>query len=198
MADILCIGDLLIDFVPTVTGTGLVDAPAFTKAPGGAAANVAVGLARLGVKSAFMGKVGDDPVRPFPGRHARAPRASTSARCASTTRPAPPSPSSRCAPTASASSCSTATPAPTCCSCPRRSTGRRSRRPRCCTSTRSACRPEPARSATPLRDRDGAGRRPPGLLRRQPAPAALARRRGRAGRHPRRPWPRPDRQAQRR
>ena len=53
MADVLCIGDLLIDFVPTVTGTGLADAPAFEKAPGGAAANVAVGLARLGVRSAF-------------------------------------------------------------------------------------------------------------------------------------------------
>jgi fructokinase len=61
MADVVCVGDLLIDLVPTVTGTGLVDAPAFTKAPGGAAANVAVGLARLGVASGFIGKVGDDP-----------------------------------------------------------------------------------------------------------------------------------------
>jgi fructokinase len=60
MAQIVCVGDLLIDFVPTVTGTGLVDAPAFQKAPGGAAANVAVGLARLGVASAFMGMVGED------------------------------------------------------------------------------------------------------------------------------------------
>lgn len=65
MADVVCVGDLLIDFVPTVTGTGLVDAPAFAKAPGGAAANVAVGLARLGVKSAFVGKVGDDPFGHF-------------------------------------------------------------------------------------------------------------------------------------
>lgn len=65
MADVLCIGDLLIDFVPTVTGTGLIDAPAFRKAPGGAAANVAVGLARLGVKSAFMGMVGSDPFGTF-------------------------------------------------------------------------------------------------------------------------------------
>jgi fructokinase len=65
MADVLCIGDLLIDFVPTVTGTGLADAPAFEKAPGGAAANVAVGLARLGVPSAFAGKVGDDPFGHF-------------------------------------------------------------------------------------------------------------------------------------
>ena len=61
MADVICFGDLLIDFVPTVTGTGLAEAPAFQKAAGGAAANVAVGLARLGVASAFMGKVGDDP-----------------------------------------------------------------------------------------------------------------------------------------
>lgn len=61
MAKVLCVGDLLIDFVPTVTGTSLTDAPAFQKAPGGAAANVAVGLARLGVASAFMGMVGDDP-----------------------------------------------------------------------------------------------------------------------------------------
>jgi fructokinase len=60
MADAICLGELLIDFVPTVTGTDLLEAPAFKKAPGGAPGNVAVGLVRLGVKSAFMGKVGDD------------------------------------------------------------------------------------------------------------------------------------------
>ena len=60
MAQAICLGELLIDFVPTVTGAGLIDTPAFIKAPGGAPGNVAVGLARLGVQSAFMGKVGDD------------------------------------------------------------------------------------------------------------------------------------------
>ncbi len=65
MADVICLGELLIDFVPTVTPTTLIDAPAFKKAPGGAPANVAVGLARLGVSSAFMGKVGDDPFGHF-------------------------------------------------------------------------------------------------------------------------------------
>ena len=60
MADAICLGELVIDFVPTVTGTGLTDAPAFVKAPGGAPGNVAVGLAQLGLSSAFMGKVGDD------------------------------------------------------------------------------------------------------------------------------------------
>ena len=65
MAAAICLGELLIDFVPTVTGTGLIDTPAFIKAPGGAPGNVAVGLARLGVSSAFMGKVGDDPFGHF-------------------------------------------------------------------------------------------------------------------------------------
>jgi fructokinase len=60
MADVICMGELLIDFVPTQAGVTLVEASAFKKAPGGAPANVAVGLARLGVSAAFMGKVGDD------------------------------------------------------------------------------------------------------------------------------------------
>lgn len=68
MADVICLGELLIDFVPTVTPTTLIDAPAFKKAPGGAPANVAVGLARLGTTSAFMGKVGDDPFGHFLAR----------------------------------------------------------------------------------------------------------------------------------
>ena len=65
MAEAICLGELLIDFVPTVTGVDLIDAPAFVKAPGGAPGNVAVGLARLGIPSAFMGKVGDDPFGHF-------------------------------------------------------------------------------------------------------------------------------------
>jgi fructokinase len=54
---VVCFGELLIDFVPTVSGVSLQDAPAFKKAPGGAPANVAVGIARLGGSSAFIGKV---------------------------------------------------------------------------------------------------------------------------------------------
>ncbi|PNY09622.1 fructokinase-2 [Trifolium pratense] len=45
---VVCFGEMLIDFVPTVSGLSLADAPAFKKAPGGAPANVAVGISRLG------------------------------------------------------------------------------------------------------------------------------------------------------
>ncbi len=60
MPDVISFGELLIDFVPTISGVNLISAPAFKKAPGGAPANVAVGLARLGISTGFMGKVGDD------------------------------------------------------------------------------------------------------------------------------------------
>jgi len=48
---------MLIDFVPTVGGVSLAEAPAFKKSAGGAPANVAVGISRLGGSSAFIGKV---------------------------------------------------------------------------------------------------------------------------------------------
>lgn len=54
---VVCFGEMLIDFVPTVGGVSLAEAPSFKKAPGGAPANVAVGVSRLGGSSAFMGKV---------------------------------------------------------------------------------------------------------------------------------------------
>ena len=65
MTDIVTLGELLIDFVPTVSGVSLIEAPAFKKAPGGAPANVAAGLAKLGVSCAFLGKVGDDAFGQF-------------------------------------------------------------------------------------------------------------------------------------
>lgn len=55
---VVCFGEMLIDFVPTIGGVSLAKAPAFKKAPGGAPANVAVGIARLGGAAAFVGKVG--------------------------------------------------------------------------------------------------------------------------------------------
>ncbi|XP_071706448.1 probable fructokinase-7 [Rutidosis leptorrhynchoides] len=56
----VCFGEMLIDFVASVSGVPLAKAPVFEKAPGGAPANVAVGISRLGGSSAFIGKVGDD------------------------------------------------------------------------------------------------------------------------------------------
>jgi len=61
----VCLGEALVDFVADVSGVSLIECPGFRKAPGGAPANVAVGLARLGVPSAFLGKVGEDPFGHF-------------------------------------------------------------------------------------------------------------------------------------
>ncbi len=61
----VCLGELLIDFVSTVSGVTLKDAPGFEKAPGGAPANVAVGLAKLGIDTHFIGKVGRDAFGEF-------------------------------------------------------------------------------------------------------------------------------------
>ncbi|CAI9777042.1 unnamed protein product [Fraxinus pennsylvanica] len=57
---IVSFGEMLIDFVPTVSGVSLAEAPGFLKAPGGAPANVAIAVARIGGKAAFIGKLGDD------------------------------------------------------------------------------------------------------------------------------------------
>ncbi len=58
--DVVTCGELLIDFVATEVGVTLAQASLFQKAPGGAPANVAVGLARLGQRVGFLGQVGDD------------------------------------------------------------------------------------------------------------------------------------------
>lgn len=60
MADVLCLGEMLVDWVCTTVGAELPDAVQFTKAPGGAPANTAVGLARQGVSTAFIGRVSKD------------------------------------------------------------------------------------------------------------------------------------------
>ncbi len=59
-ADVLCLGEILVDWVCTTPGAELDRAVHFTKAAGGAPANVAVGLARQGVKTGFIGRVSTD------------------------------------------------------------------------------------------------------------------------------------------
>jgi fructokinase len=58
---VVAFGELLIDFVAHETGVTVGDASGFDKKPGGAPANVAVAVAKLGQSSAFLGQVGDDP-----------------------------------------------------------------------------------------------------------------------------------------
>ncbi len=58
MMDITAIGEILIDL--TQTGRSESGVPLFAANPGGAPANVAVAAARLGSKTAFIGKVGRD------------------------------------------------------------------------------------------------------------------------------------------
>jgi fructokinase len=61
MSDVICMGELLVEHVSTANNVSLVHAPGFIKAPGGAPANVAVALQRLGLPAGFVGKVGNDP-----------------------------------------------------------------------------------------------------------------------------------------
>lgn len=65
MVQVVCLGELLIDFVSLESGVSLVEAPSFKKAAGGAPANVAVGLARLGHEVGFVGKVGQESFGEF-------------------------------------------------------------------------------------------------------------------------------------
>lgn len=58
MKDITTIGEILIDL--TQTGISETGIPVYTSFPGGAPANVAVAASRLGAKTAFIGKVGND------------------------------------------------------------------------------------------------------------------------------------------
>jgi fructokinase len=57
---VVSLGEALVDFLPSRRGP-LASVPAFERHPGGAPANVAIGVARLGVRVLFTGAVGDDP-----------------------------------------------------------------------------------------------------------------------------------------
>lgn len=57
---IVSIGEILIDFVGTEPEKSLLDVSCFRRAAGGGPANMAVAAARLGLKTAFIGKVGAD------------------------------------------------------------------------------------------------------------------------------------------
>lgn len=60
MTDVLCLGEILVDWISTNPGIELHEAEVFTKAAGGAPANTAVSLARQGINTAFLGRVATD------------------------------------------------------------------------------------------------------------------------------------------
>jgi len=65
MPNVICLGELLIDFCAGEQDVSLREARTFVKAPGGAPANVAVGAVRLGRTAGFVGAVGDEPFGHF-------------------------------------------------------------------------------------------------------------------------------------
>ena len=60
MSKLISIGEALIDFVPNKIGCDLKDVDGFVKSPGGAPANVAACVAKLGGESMFVSKLGED------------------------------------------------------------------------------------------------------------------------------------------
>lgn len=65
MAKVICPGELLIDFVALENGKSLVEVESFQKKAGGAPANVATALVKLGVSAEFIGAVGNDSFGKF-------------------------------------------------------------------------------------------------------------------------------------
>ena len=58
--DVIPIGRIAIDFNPVDINMTLAESQTFKKYLGGSPANIAVGLARLGKKGGFRGKVSED------------------------------------------------------------------------------------------------------------------------------------------
>lgn len=59
--EVMCLGEALVDLVSLEPGKAIKDTRDWRLTPGGAVCNVAVGLARLGLKVGLITKVGSDP-----------------------------------------------------------------------------------------------------------------------------------------
>jgi hypothetical protein len=59
--DVICIGRSSVDLYGLPVGGGWEDMASFSKAVGGCPTNIAVGTARLGLKSGLITRVGDEP-----------------------------------------------------------------------------------------------------------------------------------------
>ena len=60
MVEVIAIGELLIDLIASDPGLAMEAQTTFTRFPGGAPANFAVGMRRLGLSSGMISKVGND------------------------------------------------------------------------------------------------------------------------------------------
>lgn len=60
MKKVISIGEALIDFIPSEKGCNLKDVASFERVAGGAPANVAAVVSKLGGKSSFISKLGND------------------------------------------------------------------------------------------------------------------------------------------
>ncbi len=58
--DVVCVGEALVDFLPAEPGRRVRDVGAWSPCVGGSLANVSVGVARLGARSAYVGVLGED------------------------------------------------------------------------------------------------------------------------------------------
>ena len=65
MHDLITMGRVGVDLYPEQIGVPLAEVETFAKSLGGSATNVAVAAARLGLRSAVITKVGDDPFGPY-------------------------------------------------------------------------------------------------------------------------------------
>src|SRR4029077_4374747 len=63
--DVITIGRSSVDLYGAQVGGRLEDMASFTKAVGGCPANIAIGTARLGLKSALITRVGDEAMGRF-------------------------------------------------------------------------------------------------------------------------------------
>ena len=63
--DIICLGRIAVDFYSQQIGSRLEDANSFAKYLGGSSANIAVGTARMNLKSSMLSRVGDEHMGRF-------------------------------------------------------------------------------------------------------------------------------------
>lgn len=63
--DIICLGRVAVDLYAQQMGARLEDVTSFAKYLGGSPGNIAFGAARLGLRSALLSRVGDDPMGRF-------------------------------------------------------------------------------------------------------------------------------------